>query len=363
MAVSSAPSASRSTATRSAPSSSKGTSSNYKQAPTTKTAAESPRNSLQRGLEGDSVAAMQAELNKSGATLDVDGKFGPKTEAAVRSYQQQHGLKVDGKAGMETLGKLYDDGRGRDAYDGKTTGGAQSAPTAAQQAQRPAGTTKAAAVQRPMNAKGARQKPPAMNAPGSSAATPAPQNDKHVVEQAAAQQAATGGVRPKAGLQKQAPTGAAPANAAEAAQAKSGQPANKTATFDKVSKVGQRNQMVTGRITVNGNTYDFRSGGYGRGNLPKGEYKVSPHMYSRNDASMSVRDKHGKVGYSYAVSNKYDPRVGGTRSLLRIHPDGRGPGTMGCIGIVGDSRVQAQFRRDMQAELARNGGSFNLQVG
>jgi peptidoglycan hydrolase-like protein with peptidoglycan-binding domain len=352
-ARSSSGSASRSSNSNNSPDTS-GKPSKYIAAPDTKKAAESPRNSLQWGHGGQSVADMQRELNKSGANLAVDGKFGPKTDAAVRAYQANHGLKVDGKAGMQTLGSLYNDGRGSDAYAGKSAGAAPKAPTAAQQAARPAGTAKAADVQRPMSAKGPRTKPPAGSSP--TAANPGGTPQQHAVDKAAAQQAASQPNRPKAGLSD--PKQAATTKPVDP-QSRPGQPANKTATFDKVSKTGRRNQMVTGRITVNGNTYDFRSGGHGRGNLPKGDYKITPHRYSRSDASMSV----GGVGYSYAVSDKYDARVGGTRSLLRIHPDGRGPGTMGCIGIVGDANVQRQFRADMEAELKRNGGSFNLQVG
>ncbi len=134
---------------------------------------------------------------------------------------------------------------------------------------------------------------------------------------------------------------------------------NGTARIDRTINAGARNQRVDGRITVNGNTYDFRSGGFGRGSLPEGTYNVTRHLDRRNDASMSV----GGEGYSFAVSDKYDARVGGTRSLLRIHPDGRGPGTEGCIGIVGDAATQRRFRQDMLAELRRNGGNFRLTVG
>jgi hypothetical protein len=69
------------------------------------------------------------------------------------------------------------------------------------------------------------------------------------------------------------------------------------------------------------------------------------------------------VGYSFALNNKYDPRVGATRSLLRIHPDGGNAGTLGCIGIVGNAAVQRQFRQDMLAELRRSGGHYKLRVG
>jgi len=133
---------------------------------------------------------------------------------------------------------------------------------------------------------------------------------------------------------------------------------NGTAHIDSTSRTGQRNQLATGRVTVNGNTYDFRSGGFGKGNLPKGTYEITSHMNSRSDPAMSV----GGVGYSFAMSDKYDSRVGATRTLLRIHPDGGTAGTLGCLGIVGNAAVQRQFRADMQAEIARNGGSYNLTV-
>ena len=117
--------------------------------------------------------------------------------------------------------------------------------------------------------------------------------------------------------------------------------------------------MVSGQVTVNGHTYDFRSGGHGRGSLPPGSYTVTPHMWSRSTRGMTVDG----VGYSFALSNKFDARVGGTRTELRIHPDGGTPGTNGCVGIVGNGAVQRQFREDMRAELSRNGGRFTLNVG
>lgn len=53
------------------------------------------------------VAAFQAVLNaKGGFHLAVDGKFGPDTDAAVRSYQEAHSLKVDGIIGPVTGTKL-----------------------------------------------------------------------------------------------------------------------------------------------------------------------------------------------------------------------------------------------------------------
>lgn len=57
------------------------------------------------------VAGIQAALNrilgsKLSATLTVDGKLGAKTAAAVKLFQAQVGIAVDGKVGPITLGKL-----------------------------------------------------------------------------------------------------------------------------------------------------------------------------------------------------------------------------------------------------------------
>ena len=62
---------------------------------------------IRRGSNGDSVKALQWCLNVLiNAGLFVDGKFGPSTEAAVKTFQKKAGLTVDGIAGRETWGKI-----------------------------------------------------------------------------------------------------------------------------------------------------------------------------------------------------------------------------------------------------------------
>lgn len=59
---------------------------------------------LKNGSKGEDVKTLQRLLGG----VDVDGKFGSKTEAAVKEFQQKNKLKVDGKVGPETWGKLLE---------------------------------------------------------------------------------------------------------------------------------------------------------------------------------------------------------------------------------------------------------------
>ena len=44
---------------------------------------------IKYGMKGDDVANLQSILNKLGYNLTVDGSFGPKTLAAVRTIRQK----------------------------------------------------------------------------------------------------------------------------------------------------------------------------------------------------------------------------------------------------------------------------------
>lgn len=58
-------------------------------------------------MSGTDVTNLQKLLNEvNDANLAVDGKFGPKTEKAVKAYQKFKKLKVDGKAGKNTITAL-----------------------------------------------------------------------------------------------------------------------------------------------------------------------------------------------------------------------------------------------------------------
>src|SRR6185312_7682873 len=50
----------------------------------------------------------QQSLNKLGAepSLSEDGEYGPRTQAAVLTFQQTHGLAADGKIGPDTIAAI-----------------------------------------------------------------------------------------------------------------------------------------------------------------------------------------------------------------------------------------------------------------
>ena len=60
---------------------------------------------LKLGSTGDDVVKLQNKLG-----VDPIGKFGPKTEAAVKAWQSQNGLTADGIVGDGTWSKLFSEG-------------------------------------------------------------------------------------------------------------------------------------------------------------------------------------------------------------------------------------------------------------
>lgn len=64
---------------------------------------------IKNGMSGDEVKDLQEKLINAGydvGSTGADGKFGANTQAAVEAYQRDHGLSVDGIAGVNTMGSL-----------------------------------------------------------------------------------------------------------------------------------------------------------------------------------------------------------------------------------------------------------------
>ena len=65
---------------------------------------------LRQGSSGAGVTRLQIRVAgwvAYGEVLAIDGQFGPATDRAVRRFQAAYGLTVDGIAGPETFGKIY----------------------------------------------------------------------------------------------------------------------------------------------------------------------------------------------------------------------------------------------------------------
>ena len=63
---------------------------------------------LTKGSTGTSVRTLQERLIELGyLNGEADGIYGSDTENAVREFQLRNGLKVDGKAGVQTQEKLF----------------------------------------------------------------------------------------------------------------------------------------------------------------------------------------------------------------------------------------------------------------
>ncbi|MFJ9629747.1 peptidoglycan-binding protein [Streptomyces sp. NPDC101175] len=75
-------------------------------APINLTSSSCPANIVQ-GQKSGCVTELQSLLNHHGADLAVDGDFGPLTDAAVRDFQSEKGLSVDGQVGTNTKAALY----------------------------------------------------------------------------------------------------------------------------------------------------------------------------------------------------------------------------------------------------------------
>jgi len=114
-------------------------------APSLDNAADDAGHALKKGQQGKGVEDLQKLLNATGSTLVEDGKFGPRTDAAVRGFQRSHNLTVDGKAGMETIHALREVAATRAHTD--HTVGETRAPTEQDRQTRPEGTTRAGDLQ------------------------------------------------------------------------------------------------------------------------------------------------------------------------------------------------------------------------
>jgi len=103
---------------------------------------------IRRGQSGQNVRELQQQLKDAGHNIEVDGKFGAETASAVREYQRENGLKVDGLVGPETSGALHSNLSNQHEFKCKhdhhrNAYVERQAPTNAQRQSKPEGTVRA----------------------------------------------------------------------------------------------------------------------------------------------------------------------------------------------------------------------------
>lgn len=112
--------------------------------------------SLKRGDDSAKVRGMQQLLQKSGAQdLEADGKFGPKTEAALRKFQESKGMQ-GGQLDPKTLEALKNPGAVSPSGP-KTPGQQPTAPQSRPQPTAPAPAQQPTAPQAPQTQQGPRK--------------------------------------------------------------------------------------------------------------------------------------------------------------------------------------------------------------
>ncbi|MFC7529855.1 peptidoglycan-binding protein [Actinoplanes sp. GCM10030250] len=72
---------------------------------------------IRKGHKAHPVPSLQYQLRARGHSVVVDGDFGPKTDAAVRAYQKEKKLIVDGIVGPQTWKALVVTARRGDQGD------------------------------------------------------------------------------------------------------------------------------------------------------------------------------------------------------------------------------------------------------
>jgi peptidoglycan hydrolase-like protein with peptidoglycan-binding domain len=66
-----------------------------------------PGTAQKTGTQGATIKSAQKRLQTTVPSLEADGKFGSKTQAATKAYQTAHSLTADGIIGPVTWASLY----------------------------------------------------------------------------------------------------------------------------------------------------------------------------------------------------------------------------------------------------------------
>ena len=123
--------------------------------------------------------------------------------------------------------------------------------------------------------------------------------------------------------------------------------------YDKVENIS-----ATGRLFFRNFEIAFKSGGYGKGAAPKGEYTAHSYMDIAKDFPNS--DAYSKFGIGFFV--RIDAEFPSDRKDLGIHFDGNVPGTLGCIGLQCSNLDDAVKVRNLFRDALSDGQKLECRI-
>lgn len=104
----------------------------------------------------------------------------------------------------------------------------------------------------------------------------------------------------------------------------------------------------------------MNAGGFGSGAPENGNYTVEGYRNRRlNSGDYNKGMNRDGVGFSFNLNPNFET----LRSLQRIHPDGNKPGTLGCVGLVGEKDDLLEFEANVKKILSVHDSiGANIQI-
>ncbi len=94
-------------------------------------------------------------------------------------------------------------------------------------------------------------------------------------------------------------------------------------------------------------SYEFATGGFGRGSAPFGTYELGAFRGTNDDPRhIGARWMIKQLGQS-EDGQAYDPRAKDVRTALELHSAHHMSGTLGCIAVLGGPEVWEDFMRNL----------------
>lgn len=119
--------------------------------------------------------------------------------------------------------------------------------------------------------------------------------------------------------------------------------------YDKIE-----NSLATGILFFKNFEIAFKSGGWGKGAAPKGEYSAVSYRVEAGEA-------YSRFGIGFFVH--IVPQFETDRTELGIHFDGSVPGTLGCIGLQCSNVEDAiKVRNLFRDAFDRSGGPIKCRI-